>query len=83
MTDDDLKPCPFCGGAAEFGECADTDEQNAGGHFIACRVCGATTLLVFACGDDPRPVLAGRWNKRHNARQPASTDFSHASSHTP
>ena len=66
MTDDDLKPCPFCGGVAEFGECADTDEQNAGGHFIACRVCGATTLLVFACGDDPQPVLAGRWNKRHN-----------------
>ena len=66
MSDEDLKSCPFCGGTAEFGECADADEQNAGGHFIACRVCGASTALVFACMDDPRPALVDRWNKRHN-----------------
>lgn len=68
MSDEDLTSCPFCGGTAEFGECADADEQNAGGHFIACRVCGASTALVFACMDDPRPALADRWNKRHNVR---------------
>ena len=32
---DGLKPCPFCGGAAEMREIHDPDEPNDGGCYIA------------------------------------------------
>ena len=58
-----LKPCPFCGGSAEYGWC-DEGGDNFGGQFITCRACGVSTNLRFACGDDPKPLLMEQWNSR-------------------
>lgn len=65
----ELLPCPCCGSAAEFDEATGDD---FGGHFIACtnRLCGLTTPLMFACGEDPKPLLAERWNRRAPAGVP-------------
>jgi hypothetical protein len=60
-----LKPCPFCGGIAAFREIPSVDDvPNAGGQHIECCWCGASTQLRFACGDDPKPLLAESWNRR-------------------
>lgn len=62
----ELLPCPFCGGKAQFDciESEDGDDPNEGGHCVACSGCGACSILVFACGDDPLPILAEKWNRR-------------------
>ena len=64
-----LKPCPCCGSEANFGVCEDDTNGNYGGWFVECnnRACRLTTMLVFACGEDPRVRLREIWNKRHNA----------------
>ena len=61
----DLLPCPFCGGRAEYNNKADHGEY-AGGHFVQCTnsVCMASSLLIFACGEDPLPKLMEKWNRR-------------------
>lgn len=66
----DLLPCPFCGADAEFGEVeGGKDDPNTGGRFVQCtnRLCAASSALIFACGDDPKPLLLERWNRRPNA----------------
>ncbi len=50
----DLKPCPFCGGAAERTE---TDD---GGSFIRCTRCDASTAIHY----DRRENLVSSWNDR-------------------
>lgn len=63
---DRLKPCPFCGGAAEM-DCVRSeagDDPNEGGYFVACLACDCSTGLRFACGEDPRPLLIETWNRR-------------------
>ena len=65
-----LKPCPFCGGAAAFGQAPDNEfDPNSGGHFIQCtnQRCEASSALVFAAMDDPYRELAERWNRREDA----------------
>ena len=65
-----LKPCPFCGGAAAFGQVPDNEfDPNSGGHFIQCtnQRCEASSALVFAAMDDPDRELAERWNRREDA----------------
>ena len=66
MPDASLKPCPFCGYEAVFGEIGDKDHSDFGGHFIQCTngACGASSNLQFALKTDPRPLLAERWNRR-------------------
>ena len=60
-----LKPCPFCGGAAKFNIINDDPEgPNHQGHYIECEGCGASTKLMFSCGEDCRPALAELWNRR-------------------
>lgn len=79
-TSEPLKPCG-CGGSASF-EVVEVDpsipiehQPNFGGHFIACRKCGMSTVLVFNTkGDDPRPILREKWNASMRTRAP-STDF--------
>jgi hypothetical protein len=53
-----IKPCPHCGEVAVF------DYTTDGAMFIACLNCGASTNLVYPCGDDPKTVLLEKWNKR-------------------
>ncbi|MFM1991302.1 MAG: hypothetical protein RJA99_4259 [Pseudomonadota bacterium] len=65
---DELKPCPFCGGKAFF------DQEDGGGHFVMCDRCSASTNLRYACGDDPRPLLAEQWNRRTNPTAPSAED---------
>lgn len=40
----DLLACPFCGGPAERGDVpADIEDENAGGSYIQCTKCSAST----------------------------------------
>lgn len=56
----ELKPCPCCGGEAVFVELDD------GGMVAVCasRGCVASGVARYACGDDPRPLIAETWNAR-------------------
>jgi hypothetical protein len=67
---DALKHCPFCGSEPVYGMIDDAGSPDNGGHFIQCTnaCCGASMGLVFACGDDPKPLLKDRWNNRVNAK---------------
>ena len=56
---DGLKPCPFCGGAAEMHEIHDPD-----GRYIECVKCRASTNIRFSCMEDARPLLMEQWNRR-------------------
>jgi hypothetical protein len=62
VTDEDestLLPCPFCYGRAEFHE-----SEDAGGVFIECGTCKASSTMMFPEKCDVRPLLAERWNQR-------------------
>ncbi len=66
-----LKPCPFCGEAARFGEVGedvdhDDEIENEGGQFVACsnRQCGASTMLMFPLMESVKRELADLWNTR-------------------
>ena len=60
---DRLLPCPFCDGTAEICEAA---ECGPDAYVVAClnRLCLASSAVIFAHGDDPRPLLMERWNRR-------------------
>lgn len=53
---DRLKPCPFCGGAAEMRQVHDPDGPNDQGYYVECGKCGAST--------NARPLLMEQWNRR-------------------
>ena len=59
-----LSPCPFCGGDAMFTVEQRENHPDYGGHSAMCGTCGAGICYVFACGDDPRPILMEQWNRR-------------------
>lgn len=56
----ELKPCPCCGGEAGFVELED------GGMVAVCasKGCVASGVARYACGDEPRPLIAETWNTR-------------------
>lgn len=66
-TDPELKRCPCCGSAAEFRCVQGEDDDNFGGEFIECIVCGLTTPLLFPCMEEVKPLLAEKWNRRVSA----------------
>lgn len=51
MTEE-LKPCPFCGGKAEF-------ENDNGEWFVFCEKCGSMTVLF-----ETKPEAKEAWNTR-------------------
>lgn len=57
---EELKPCPCCGEEAAFVELED------GGIVAVCasKGCVASGVARYACGDDPRPLIAETWNTR-------------------
>lgn len=63
MTDADLLPCPFCGGAAQFSSWIDV---QAGVYLWAkCKQCGAgTEARLGESIDQLEPIAASEWNKR-------------------
>lgn len=65
----DLKPCPFCGGAAHFFKITDLDDRNFGGDGICCGSCPVTTDLMFSLMEDCKPKLAEAWNRREQPAQ--------------
>lgn len=74
-----LLPCPFCGGEATFGFVAHTDREddpNAGGEFVDCSQCQASTALVFPLKGDVKRELAERWNRRIGPHALGDTKYS-------
>lgn len=64
MSDEkELLPCPFCGAPANV-----LNIPREPSYYVECSDCKATSAIVTACGDEPRPALVARWNKRHNVR---------------
>jgi Lar family restriction alleviation protein len=65
---DRLKPCPFCGGEAEWNQCEgdplNLNDPMAGANWIECLKCGASTNLRYSLMDDCRPLLGEQWNRR-------------------
>ena len=56
-----IKPCPFCGGVAQRVDIpADEHDPNAGGSYIACKFCLASSSIAF--GD--KSSLVDNWNTR-------------------
>lgn len=65
-----MKQCPFCGGSPRYYEIqADENTPNAGGEYIECAACGASTVIMFSLKDDARPHLIDRWNCRQYPRK--------------
>jgi len=60
-----LLPCAHCGSPAKFMQ-VERKSINQGGEYIDCtnKACGATSVLMFAIGEDVKSILAERWNKR-------------------
>lgn len=56
----DLKPCPFCGGDAEWVDIHDDEYGNTGGSVIECMSCGASTHVEFGFKEN----LTSAWNTR-------------------
>ena len=56
MTETELKPCPFCGGEAEFY----SDEF---GECVCCKSCGAT-IHNGVYGEEGRKLVSADWNAR-------------------
>ena len=54
-----IKPCPFCGGLADYDI-----EPKTNGYFISCKKCLCSTPLIFSCGEPPGPLLLEKWNRR-------------------
>lgn len=63
MTDNlvpsqDLLPCPFCGGEANF------QEEHANHWRVVCMSCGVRHTALVVREADPRPKLVAAWNTR-------------------
>jgi len=69
----ELKPCPHCGSDAAFriesSELLGGDHPLAGMEYIDCtnKRCGASTIAMYSTGEDCKPLLAERWNRRLDA----------------
>lgn len=57
-ADDELMPCPFCGGEAEVIDIA--EGENEGGSCVSCTVCQASSNLEFGRKENFR----SNWNRR-------------------
>jgi len=61
MIEQELKPCPFCGGKAERFTLTEEDEpMNAGGDVITCTKCQASSHVEFGRKEN----LVSHWNTR-------------------
>ena len=59
--DDELKPCPCCGGKASIGN---SEPDGSGGYFVECGDCGVTTPLIHNMMGTVRRELLDKWNRR-------------------
>ena len=66
----DLKPCPFCGGAAHYSETVFNK------CYIACRTCGARSAESYISADYcVKDRLAEEWNKRAEPEEQINTVY--------
>jgi Lar family restriction alleviation protein len=56
MTMEELKPCPYCGGKAEYDNC-----DNGTGQWIECDDCGAMLKVPYSTSYER---LFSMWNRR-------------------
>lgn len=63
--EEELKPCPFCGGEAKFYQ--NIEENNC---FIECTKCQASSPLMYHYGDDAKPHVIEAWNSRQEQHHP-------------
>jgi len=61
MTDNELKPCPFCGGKPQFDECYDNASKR---YSITCFNCGIE-MRRWESTEDKSKIIAA-WNRRAN-----------------
>lgn len=54
----ELKPCPFCGGAANSFHC-ESENEDEDGYIIYCKVCDADA----GCGKTLDQAI-NNWNRR-------------------
>jgi Lar family restriction alleviation protein len=59
MKETELKPCPFCGGEAEYKTFTTGRILKFTAHYIACSVCGCQTNVQFT-----NKEAATKWNRR-------------------
>lgn len=65
MTDTKLKKCPFCGGTARYMVIDEEDDSpHAGGEFIECTKCHASTSVMFPTMDSVYELVIEKWNNR-------------------
>lgn len=62
----DLKPCPFCGGKAEFGKNQRTDNSGKGFYFVQCLECHARATNIGGTSFDTEEKAVKAWNSRVN-----------------
>jgi len=60
-----LKPCPFCGGEADF------DHDDDDWQWIECGKCHVATMSMVSAMDDCKPILVEHWNRRASQQVPA------------
>lgn len=70
MNDEQLKPCPFCGGEASIGtikyDAEFVAKQNWNQdvfYFVSCVLCSASTQQVT--GAKTEADAASKWNRRY------------------
>jgi len=65
MSDEDLKPCPFCGNSEiSSGECLGEDHLGRKYKQTGCQKCGAFGPIVFVDDIYDDAGCDAAWNKR-------------------
>lgn len=60
-----LLPCPFCGGNAHYLIIdQEEDPRKAGGEYIECTNCGASTNITIPLMDVVTEIVIEKWNRR-------------------
>ena len=59
----ELKPCPFCGGEADY---TDNYNGNGTGHCVYCTDCGCGTAILTGATppEEMKARVYANWNKR-------------------
>lgn len=70
LNNDELKPCPFCGGEAVLEterECYGHGEYH-NRHFVRCKMCGArgSSQVEYSMHPDCcKVIVKNKWNRRN------------------
>lgn len=68
QTEQNIKPCPFCGKKPKLGICEGTYGYTPNQYYISCDKCGATMYLIddyTKSKAECETELINRWNSRN------------------